>query len=193
MSQAPPAAAGRGLLLIAASVVLGLILLSQGFDDGAATSSRASNTGDTADVSSETTQTLPLETIPDALDPSQVPVVVSNAAGISGLAGEVSSQLQALGYITSEPETAAELSDFTTVYYQPDFEAEAIAVANALGYPAEQVVQPSPSPAPAGDGVTEVVIVVLGADVQTLGGGVAADGSTSTTLGITSDTLLAPG
>jgi hypothetical protein len=188
MSQAPPAAAGRGLLLIAAAVVLGLILLSQGFDDGAA-SSRASNDGGVA-VATSSTETVAPSTIPDALEPSQVPVVVSNAAGISGLAGQVSDQLAALGYITSEPETAAELSDFTAVYFAPNFEAEARAVADALGYPADDVVQPSPEPAPAGNG-TEVVIVLLGADAETLAGGGA--GATSTTAAPTDDTLLAPG
>jgi hypothetical protein len=76
------------------------------------------------------------------------------------------------------------------VYFAPNFEAEARAVAVALGYPPDQVVQASPEPPPAGSG-TEVVIVVLGADVQTLAGG--GDGSTATTAGVTDDTLLAPG
>ena len=188
MNQAPPAAAGRGLLLIAAAVVLGLLLLSKGFDDGAATS-RASSDGGEAEVApSDSTETVAPSTIPDALDPSQVPVVVSNASGISGQAGEVTAQLQALGYITSEPETAAELSDFTAVYYVEGFEAEARAVATSLGYPVDQVVAPSPEPAPAGTG-TEVVIVLLGADVQTLGDG----GASPSTTAATSDTLLAPG
>jgi hypothetical protein len=187
MSQAPPAAAGRGLLLIGASVVLGLILLSQGFDDGSATSARGSNSSNEADVSSETTLTIPDETIPGALDPSQVPVVVSNAAGVSGLAGEVTAELQALGYLTSEPETSATLSDFTAVFYEPNFEAEALEVATSLGYPPDQVVQPMPDPAPAGSG-TEIVVVVLGADVTSFSGD-----TTATTVGGTDDTLLAPG
>jgi hypothetical protein len=186
MSQAPPAAAGRGLLLIAAAVVLGLLLLSQGFDDGTATV-RATDGGET-EASPDSTETVP-STIPNALDPSSVPVVVSNAAGISGLAGDVTAQLAALGYVTSEPETAPELSDFTIVYFAPDFEPEAREVAAALGYPPDQVVQPSPDPPPAGSG-TEVVIVLLGADAQTLAEGGA--GATATTAG-TDDTLLAPG
>lgn len=187
MSQAPPAAAGRGILLIAAAVVLGLILLSQGFDDGAA-SSRASNDGGDATVAPDSTETVPASTIPDALPPEQVPVVVSNAAGISGLAGQVTEQLAALGYIMSEPETAPALSDFTAVYFVPNFQAEARAVATALGYPPDQVVQPSPEPAPAGSG-TEVVIVVLGADAETL----AAGGGDPTATTAPTDTLLAPG
>ena len=188
MSQAPPAAAGRGLLLIAAAVVLGLLLLSRGFDDDA-TTSRASNDGGEAEaVEPDSTETVAPSTIPDALDPSQVPVVVSNAAGISGLAGDVTAQLQAVGYLTSEPETAAELSDFTVVYFAPDFEPEARAVATTLGYPPDQVVQASPDPPPAGSG-TEVVIVVLGADAPSL----TAGGATGTTVTATDDTLLDPG
>ena len=192
MSQAPPAAAGRGLLLIAAAVALGLLLLSQGFDDGAATS-RASNEGGQQEAEpAETTETIASSTIPEALDPSQVPVVVSNAAGISGLAGEVTTQLQGLGYITSDPETAPELSDFTAIYFAAGFEAEARAVAEALGYPADQVVQPAPDPPPAGSG-TEVVMVLLGADAQNLAGGDGGDGATTTSIAATDDTLLTPG
>lgn len=187
MSQAPPAAAGRGLLLIAAAVVLGLLLLSRGFDDDATTSRASNDGGEAQPADPDSTETIPPSTIQDALDPAQVPVVVSNAAGISGLAGDVTAQLQALGYITSDPETAPELSDFTAVFFAPDFEPEARAVATALGYPPDQVVQASPDPPPAGSG-TEVVIVVLGADAPSLTAGGDTTGTTAT-----DDTLLAPG
>lgn len=191
MSQAPPAAAGRGLILIFAAVALGLILLSQGFDDGAAISSRDGD-GDQATVESTvSTETVPPSTISEGVDPSTVPVVVSNASGISGLAGQVTDQLAALGYITAEPETAPELSDFTTVYYLTNFEPEARDVATALGYPPDQVVQLAPEPPPAGDASLQVVFVVLGADAETLAAG--GDGATPTTAGVTDDTLLAPG
>ena len=116
-------------------------------------------------------------------------MVATNAAGISGLAGETTTVLQTAGYITSEPETAAELSDFSVVYYAPQFEAEARAVAETLGWPPDQVVQEMPPEPPAGNG-TEVVVVVLGADAPNLGG--AAAGGTTTTVPAGQDTLLAP-
>lgn len=196
MSQAPPAAAGRGLLLIAAAVVIGLLLLSQGFDDNAA-SSNESSTDEASIETTVSTDTIPTTTLAPPVDPSTVPVVVSNASGISGLAGNVTSQLEALGYITAEPETSETPSDFTSVFYLPNFEPEGRAIAEQLGLPVDQVVQPSPETPPAGDPALQVVFVIIGADFETITSGGTTDSTDTTgatdTTAATDDTLLAPG
>jgi hypothetical protein len=183
VSQPPPAAAGRGLLLIAGAVLIGFVLLSQGFGDDPVSSNRASGTE--ADVSADST---PSSTIADengqpTLDPSQVTVVVANATSTQGLAGQYSETLAGAGYITSEPATASAPSDTTGVYFLNDFQSyenEAKGVASALGLP-NSVVQPLPAEIALETTGAELVIVIIGADIDALTGGGDGGGSSGST------------
>jgi hypothetical protein len=102
-----------------------------------------------------------------AKEPSEVTVLVANGTAVSGVATQFSSKLAAEGYVTAEPSTG-DKDDYTTstVYFNPDSEAEASAVAAALGVSAENV-KPMPNPVPTRDADLRgaSILVVVGSDL----------------------------
>jgi hypothetical protein len=152
---------GRGLGLIAAFVILGIVLLqvadktpsfgggggrkstptlpSRPTTSGGATSTTASNSG--------------------ARPPAQVHVVVLNAGAAGGAAGNKTNQLRALGYQT-DPAGNAQPRRGTAVACRQGFDKEARVLASQVG-PGTNV-EPFPNPAPTG--VTDAVncAVLLG-------------------------------
>jgi len=134
--------------------------------------------------------TPPSSTIADengqpTLEPNQVTVVVANATGQQGLAGQYTDTLAGAGYITSEPATATTTSETTHVYFLNDFQSyenEAKGVASALGLP-NSVVEPLPAEIPLETTGAELVVVILGTDIDALtSGGGGGGGSGSTTI-----------
>ncbi|MGX7827250.1 LCP family protein [Actinokineospora sp. 24-640] len=93
-------------------------------------------------------------------------VTVLNATGRTGLAGEVSTELQAAGYETGEPDNSA-IRDKTVVRHATGEEAGAVGVVGALG--GDYAVEPDANLS-AGQ-----VKVFLGRDYQEAGQGLAAD------------------
>jgi hypothetical protein len=166
-------AAGRGLVLIAIAIVVGLILLAKGFDgaDTSLASSPAaqepaaadqsttgdsttgdSTTGDGTDVESDTptdegttgtTDTVATET---THPPAEVKVAAVNATGAPGVAGRATTQLDALAYVTQAKNAAAN-SDVSAVYYMAGYAEDAKAVAGALGIPADLIQASTPEAA----------------------------------------------
>jgi len=120
------------------------------------------------DVTTPTAPTDGASTVID--DPSDVTVVVLNGTTTSGLAGNRSSALGAVGYVVTAGNAATNDVAVSTVYFLPGFADEAGEVVAALsGQPG--VLSPAPAdPASlAADGSAEAaagadVIVVLGAD-----------------------------
>lgn len=159
--------AGRGLILVAVAVVIGLILLAAGLDDSGSVTVRASDdTGDSnaaADDDDEST----VETVPNAeeVNPAEVPVVVANGSGLEGAAGAVTEQLAGLGY---DPGSAVDVTAdagetlLDTVYYitaPTSFEAQALKVAADLGLGPDAVMA-MPVPPPAEIGLAGVLVVL---------------------------------
>ena len=109
------------------------------------TTTRATTT--TTGATSTTSTTLALQA------PAEISVLVLNAEGTAGLAGQVSSLLQSLGYQTLEPSNYRPLLSQTRVWYAEGFEGEAFAL--AAEFPDALVEQ-----MPADFGDAEIVVVL---------------------------------
>ncbi|HLF99037.1 MAG TPA: LytR C-terminal domain-containing protein [Acidimicrobiia bacterium] len=120
------AAAARGLGLVGAAVLIGVLLLRATDDLPGGGGTRLPDVGviTVGDETTTTTQGLDL----GLRSPSQVTVIVFNAARKPGLAGAVTDQLKQLGYQTLEPSNAPTEVE-TVVYFKPGFEREATALA----------------------------------------------------------------
>lgn len=159
----------RGAILVAVAVVVGVLLLR---DDDSATTQVAVGSDTAADVDSGTVddadeaETTTTTTQPPR-DPAEVKVLVANGSGVNGAAGGATDALSALGYVTATP-TNAERVPNTVVYYTSGFQAEAEALAAAIGAPPESVT-PMPAVAPVDDLQLANVLVHLGPDLAASG------------------------
>lgn len=94
-------------------------------------------------------------------------IMVANASGVTGSAGQMTTALRAESFIVVEPTNAAETvgkQDITVVYYVPGYESGAAAVAQILGGVATQPVS-TPAPVESGDMGEATVLVMLGTDL----------------------------
>lgn len=175
-------ASAKGAVLIAGAVAVGIVLLGRGFDSGilpetAETPSEQADVGDDEgevdgegeDEPAPTTEAL--TEVTQALD--QVRVIALNATGstgtgaLSGVAGAGTEALQAAGYTnTLEGDNTTAVAT-SAVLHAPGLEADAAAVATALGLP-PTVVAPLPTPLPEGVPPEAQVAVVLGDDTPIL-------------------------
>jgi hypothetical protein len=167
----------RGALLIGAAVLLGALLLANGFGDDTV-SSGSSTTPTTKPASSGSSTTA--STVVQAHDAAQVKVLVLNGSGKSGVAGNASEQLKALNYTLLEAGNAVG-GPFpqSVVYFVPGYDADAATIAGKLGLP-PTAVQPLPTPPPAsvGDPKDANIVVIVGTDAPIAGG--AGAGTTTT-------------
>ena len=131
-----------GIIAVGIIVYLGLSALSTNDSPSTTTRTTASPSTNTTAVTTTaratTTTTLATTTTGATTTssttvalraPGEISVLVLNAEGTVGLAGEVSSQLQALGYQTLEPTNYQPLLSQTRVWYAEGFEGEAFALA----------------------------------------------------------------
>ncbi|WP_426571158.1 LytR C-terminal domain-containing protein [Aquihabitans sp. McL0605] len=178
----------RGLLVLAVALVVGFLLLFSWGDGGSSGNKSAADTnsgpattaalGGTTTTAAEGTTT----TAASGHTPSEVKVVVLNGSGQTGAAGTVSSTIGQSGYTMNTPGNAAAATT-TTIYYAPDFQADAIAVAGVIGKNTDAVKPIADVPAGTAVGDADVV-VVLGADQPPVSGTTtttAAGGSTGST------------
>ena len=160
----------RGIVLLAAAVVLGLFLLRSLEDsapsDGVATAPPGTTAagGDTTDTTAEdggetTTTAAPVR------QPAEVVVRVANVSRVQGAASARTEQLTAAGYQAVEPTNGPEGQqlDTTQVLFVDGFEGEARALAEQLGAPADGVAA-MPAQPPVDPGGAQVV-VLLGTDL----------------------------
>ncbi len=173
-SRGRPASAGvgvsttLGIIVAAIAVLLGFLIL------------RDINRDRDSNVSAGPVSSEPMTTDPGMSDSTLVPmdtttlprtgykVLVANGSGISGTAGQMSTALQAQGFVVVQPATnAAETvgkQSITVVYYVPGYESGAAAVSQVLGGVATQPVA-SPPPVESGDLGEATVLVLLGTDL----------------------------
>ncbi|MDY7105186.1 MAG: LytR C-terminal domain-containing protein [Actinomycetota bacterium] len=180
------AAAGRGILLILFAVVIGVVLLGQGYgddgesaatdptsptDDSSQTDNSGVDLGDTTDsstVDGSTPSSTPTSSAA-ARPPGEVTVLVANASRTNGVAGANTDELNRVGYTVLQPTNAIDASgantqfDATNVYFVEGYQAEATAVAESLQIPATQVAAMPPE-VPVADIGTAQVLVVIGLD-----------------------------
>jgi hypothetical protein len=166
-------AMARGVALIVAAVLLGVILLraTDGPEpfpsDATVVSSDGDDTTNTSanpDDESSTTST----TLSAAHNPAEVTVLVANGARIDGLASRIGDQLKPANYIVAEPGNTKAPADESAVYFTPGYEADAAAIAALLNPPPKVAALPDPPPVDDMKGAN--VLVVAAADLSTAAG-----------------------
>lgn len=156
-------AAGRGALLLAVAVVLGIVLLNA-VDDGPA--DRVSTGAEPPDASPTTSRSAApatTSTTAPVRPPQEVKVLSANGTNRKGAAGKARDVLRESGYNVLTPLDAKAASE-SAVYFLPTFEREAHGVALALALP-PTAVQPLPDPPPVPDLRGANVVVVLGPEL----------------------------
>ncbi len=150
--------AARGIMVIIAAVVVGLLLMWRGIGnddtvaaDGADGSSETAD-GDQAPTEGDVVTTTTAETIPEttttaalvARDPSEVRVLVINGTDepkVKGLGGRGTDLLKPFNYVTLDTKNA-DVNGPSTIFYAAGYEAEAAAVAAVFGVDPAAVLQP---------------------------------------------------
>lgn len=169
-------AMARGIFLIVAAVLLGVVLLNatDGPEPFRTTSGTASDTtepesdddpsDEPADEPADTTD----DTEPVAVrPPAEVTVLVANGSGVRGAAAGLADTIAAAGYVVAEPANAPAAVAASSVHYLPGYEREAQALASLLN-PAPQVsAMPEPQPVPDLRGAQ--VLVLQGPDLAPAG------------------------
>ena len=178
-------AAARGGVLIVIAIVIGVLLLWQGFDGGDPSPTVEDDSEETAD-DMDTEDTTPEETVavdtPDTTSttttaapivvdpPNSVKVAVLNGRGEAGLAGSRSGHLTTAGYVSIAANADTSDKEFSWVYYTPGYADEAELVAVALnGSPSVIEMAPADPLTLVGEAHREAatdyhIYVVLGAD-----------------------------
>ena len=115
--------------------------------------------------------------VPTTLVLTSFKIQVTNASGISGSAGQLTTELQGRGYIVQPANNKSEITPkqtVTVVYYLLGSEQAAAAVANALGG-VGIAAMPEPIPTETGNLGEATVLILLGTDLagKPLGTGAA--------------------
>lgn len=187
------AAVGRGVILLAVAVVIGIVLLNA--TDGAPPGSRvvaASAKRDTkhAATPSTTTTVPPPTTVPaPAHAPNTVKVIIANATGATGAGKKAADVLRPQAYNLLAPVNAPN-TPASSVFFTPGYDKDAGAIATALGL-GLATVKPLATPPPIADTKGANVIVVLGADQAAKYGTAAAPTTTAAKAATASTTTTA--
>jgi hypothetical protein len=157
----------KGVGVLVAAVALGVYLVSLGDGARSLTSAPVSHSSHPVTRTTPSTTappaTAPSTTAPPAAQPSTtVKVLVANASQTNGIAAYYSGKLSSAGWGTLTPVTATTAETSSTVYYASGQEADALAVAAALGLPSS-AVQPLGGRVPV-VGITQADIVVVAGD-----------------------------
>jgi hypothetical protein len=162
-------AMARGLVLIIAAVVLGIVLLNA--TDSPEPFTKAESKGDTS-VSTTTTASTDAEggattttAAPEkAHKPGEVAVLVVNGSRVAGAAGRNATKLAGSGFKILPAGNTENPAAASNVYYQPGYQADAQAIAGLLS--PKPGVLPMPTPAPVKDLQGANVLVVVAADLS---------------------------
>lgn len=160
-----------GVVLMVVAVIIGMILLFRGLstaEDVMVSEPDAQATSTTIDRDAPPPTDVAQTTVPSVPAPAEVTVVVANGSGVSGLAGSTTEALAADGFVTLPATDALTSAASTRVYYTPDNEGAATAVAEALELPSGAVA-PLPASPPVSDVGAAQVVVVLGSDFPVAG------------------------
>lgn len=160
----PPASRAliRGVALIAAAVVLGVVLLRaqepfRPAADPVQTTTTTAEPEKVADPDGDAD-----DEVPEVRDPGDYTVLVANGAGVAGAAGRFSARLADGGFQVAEP-TNAERVETSTLYFAEGFEREAGEVAALLD--PTPALQPLPEVPPVEDLAGASILLVVGPDL----------------------------
>lgn len=164
-------AMARGIALIVAAVLLGVVLLRAtdapepfaGIDASEANEDTGTTVPEDSTESTATTATTLA-----SRNPAEVTVLVANGANIPGLASQISDRLKGANYVVAEPANTKAPADESAVFFTPGYEADAAAVAALLSPPPQ--VAPLPDPPPVDDLKSAHVLVVAAADLAAASG-----------------------
>jgi len=164
-----------GIIIIAVTVVLGLLIFARGVNNEERLELQASVTTTTPGIAGPPTSdknAAPTTTVPGQgnigttktettkVPPSGIKVIVGNAVDPSlTIAGPVGTKLSDAGYQVTSKLDLTPASDKTFVYFAEGFEAEAKAMAKVLEYP-ESTVAPMPKTPPTALNGAEFLVVV---------------------------------
>lgn len=120
----------------------------------------------------EATTTIPVETIPVEITPTTLPytafkIQIANASKVAGSAGQLTTELQARGFIVQPALNSSEITpklNSTVVYFLPGSEEAAAVVASALGGVATAAM-PTPIPTETGGLGEATILILLGTDL----------------------------
>lgn len=153
-------AMARGIVLILAAVLLGVILLkstdpTDPFTEKAAAGDATRTTVSAPDTSDTTATTTPAK----AHAASEVTVLVANGSGVKGAAGRVAESLKTSNYVLKQSVNTTAPAEASFVYYAEGYEADARAIAGLLTPPPG--IQAMPTPLPVKDlGGAKILVVV---------------------------------
>lgn len=170
-SSRPPRSGGMSvsstlsIIVAAIAVLLGFLVLRDLDRDRGGSSTPSPGTEAPIDSTAAPTTAAPTTTT--SLVTTGFKVIVANASGVGGSAGQMTTALQSRGFVACEPLNAAESFgriDVTVVYALSGYEAGAQSVAAVLGG-AEVLAMPTPPPVEGGDLGECQVLVMLGTDL----------------------------
>ena len=194
LARSAGAQAGRGLLLLALAVIIGIVLLNatQSEPPGTTISSNSIRPA-TGRSGATTTTTVNVTTTTVALRaPRDVKVVVANASGTKGAASKVGELLKPPGYNVLAPTNATPNVKDSAIYFEKGFDREAAGVAQVLQLPASALKpMPTPPPIPVADLKGANVLVIVGSDLSTRVVGVTATTTTAKPATASSTTVKA--
>ena len=167
------ATSSRGIALLVAAVLLGIVLLKatdppdsladaseSTLPDVTTTAPPANDEADDPTTSSSSSSS----TTADAPEEGAL-VLVANAANQAGVAGRLSSTLEQADFTVAPPANASVDASTSTVYFSPGFEDEAAEVAELFDPHPATAPMPDPPPVAAGDLADANVILVAGLDL----------------------------
>jgi len=187
----------RGIAVLVVAVLIGVLLLWKAGDNGSNTAVASTGPTTTIDISGLTSTTLAgsdTTTTTQASDgnqPSDVKVLVLNGSGKAGVAATNSTAIGQKGYTMLPPTNAAKNASTTSVYYAPNYQADAAAIAALLGKTPDSVLPMPTTPLGAGS-ATANVVVVLGADTAPASGTSGSTGSSTSSSTSTSTSTTSP-
>jgi hypothetical protein len=120
----------------------------------------------------EATTTIPVDAIPIETTPTTLPytafkIQIANASKVAGSAGQLTTELQARGFIVQPALNSSEITpklNSTVVYFLPGSEEAAAVVASALGGVATATM-PTPIPTETGGLGEATILILLGTDL----------------------------
>ena len=167
--NAAPMGSTISIIIAVVAVVIGfLILRNINSNDKPSSSPRATGTTTTVPAvgnTSTTTSAAPAAptTAPLVFAPGKV--IVANASGVGGAAGQMTKALTTLGFTTGSPTDATVKLATTTVYYLAGSEQVARSIAQTFNDPAVvAAAMPTPAPVSGAKLANATVVLMLGKD-----------------------------
>lgn len=162
-SRSAGSALARGIALIIAAVLLGLVLLNA--TDKSPVLQATADDGETSATTSTTDPESTTTTVAArAKDPAEVTILVANGSGVKGAAGSIAETLKASNYVLKESTNTQTPAEASIVFFAEGYQADARAVASLLTPPPG--IQPMPTEAlPVEDLAGANLLVVVAADL----------------------------